>query len=209
MFLSISQFDGQERVQTLVSCPPGVEWPKVVPWAHDAQPSPVDDDPSEVDWLAIEDESEQANRLAGKKPIIAPTKKRGQTSQGTSSDESSEGVIDLKEAEDPASKHRCLIADWPEEEDEEVEEASSIIARSQRERLARRQEPTPSLPTTEPTPRPPQPQAQPSGIQNHATAVRSDVAKPVLTTSPVAEKGAGPEKVKKSRFATVFRCTNV
>jgi hypothetical protein len=44
----------------------------------------VDDDPSEVDWLAIEDKSEQASRLAGKKPIVAPTKKRGQTSQGTS-----------------------------------------------------------------------------------------------------------------------------
>jgi hypothetical protein len=71
----------------------------------------MDDDPSEVDWLAIEDESEQANRFAGKKPIVAPTKKRGQTSQGTSSDESPEGVIDLKEAKDPASKHRHLIAD--------------------------------------------------------------------------------------------------
>jgi hypothetical protein len=60
----------------------------------------MDDDPSEVDWLVIEDESEEASRLASKKPIIAPTKKRGQTSQGTSSDESLEGVIDLKEAED-------------------------------------------------------------------------------------------------------------
>jgi hypothetical protein len=40
----------------------------------------MDDDPSEVGWLAIEDESEQASRLAGKKPIVAPTKKRGQTS---------------------------------------------------------------------------------------------------------------------------------
>jgi hypothetical protein len=58
----------------------------------------VDDDPSEVDWLAIEDESEQASRLLGKKPIVAPTKKRGQTSQGTSSNESPEGVTDLKEA---------------------------------------------------------------------------------------------------------------
>jgi hypothetical protein len=71
----------------------------------------MDDDPSEVDWLAIEDESEQASRLAGKKPIVAPTKKRGQTSQETSSDESPEGIIDLKEAEDPASKRRRLIAD--------------------------------------------------------------------------------------------------
>jgi hypothetical protein len=40
----------------------------------------VDDDSSEVDWLAIEDESEQASRLAGKKPIVVPMKKRGQTS---------------------------------------------------------------------------------------------------------------------------------
>jgi hypothetical protein len=112
----------------------------------------MDDDPSEVDWLAIKDELEQANRLASKKPIVAPMKKRGQTSQGTSLDESPEGVIDLKEAEDPANKRRCLIADWPEEEDEEVEEASGIIARSRRERLARRQEPTPPLPTIEATP---------------------------------------------------------
>jgi hypothetical protein len=36
----------------------------------------MDDDPSKVDWLAIEDESEQASRLAGKKPIVAPMKKR-------------------------------------------------------------------------------------------------------------------------------------
>jgi hypothetical protein len=105
----------------------------------------VDDDPSKFDWLAIEDESEQTNRLAGKKPIVAPTKKRGQTSQGTSSDESPEGVIDLKEVEDPASKRRCLIADLPEEEDEEVEEVSGIVARSQREQLTRRQEPTPPV----------------------------------------------------------------
>jgi hypothetical protein len=75
--LSIVQFDGQERAQTFVSCPLGVEWPEVVPRAHDAQPPPADDDPSEVDWLAIEDETKQANRLAGKKPIVAPTKKRG------------------------------------------------------------------------------------------------------------------------------------
>jgi hypothetical protein len=82
-----------------------MEWPEVMLRVHDAQPLPMDDDPSEVDWLAIEDESEQASRLAGKKPIVGPTKKRGQTSQGTSSDESLEGVIDLKEAEDPTSKH--------------------------------------------------------------------------------------------------------
>jgi hypothetical protein len=75
-----------------------------MPRAHDAQPLPVDNDPSEVDWLAIEDESEQASRLTSKKPIVAPTNKRGQTLQGTSSDESLEGVIDLKEVEDPTSK---------------------------------------------------------------------------------------------------------
>jgi hypothetical protein len=110
--------------------------------------------------LAIEDESEQASRLAGKKLVVAPMKKRGQTSQGASSNENPEGVSDLKEADDPGSKHRRLIVDWPEEEDEEVEEVSGIIASSQRERLARRQEPTLPLPTTEPPPRPPQPQAQ-------------------------------------------------
>jgi hypothetical protein len=37
----------------------------------------MDDDPSEVDWLEIEDDSEQASRLAGKKPVAAPTKKKG------------------------------------------------------------------------------------------------------------------------------------
>jgi hypothetical protein len=169
----------------------------------------VDDDPSEVDWLAIEDELEQASQFASKKPIVAPTKKRGQTSQGTSSNESLDGVIDLKEAEDPTSKHQCLIADWPEEEDEEVEEVSGIIARSQREQLARGQEPTLPVPTTKPTPQPPQPQAHALGIPKPPAIVRSDVAKPVLTTDSVAEKGAGPEKVKKSWFATVFHCTNL
>jgi hypothetical protein len=175
-----------------------VEWPEVVAWALDAQPLPVDDDPLEVDWLAIEDESEQASRLAGKKPVVAPTKKRGQTSQGASLDENPKGVSDLKEAKDPESKRRRLIADWTEEEDEEVEEVSGIIASSRRERLARRQEPTPPLPTTEPPPRPLQPQAQASGIPKHAAVVRSDVAKPVPTIGLVAEKGAGPEKAKKS-----------
>jgi hypothetical protein len=34
-----------------------MEWPEVIPQAHDAQPLPVDDDPSKVDWLEIEDES--------------------------------------------------------------------------------------------------------------------------------------------------------
>jgi hypothetical protein len=51
-----------------------------MPWAHDAQPLPVDEDPSKVDWLAIKDELEQVSRLVGKKPVVAPTKKRGQTS---------------------------------------------------------------------------------------------------------------------------------
>jgi hypothetical protein len=174
-----------------------------MPWAHDAQPLPVDDDPSKVDWLTIEDESEQASQLAGKKLVAAPMKKRGQTSQGASSDENPKGVLDLKEAEDLASKHRRLITDWPEE-DEEVEEVFGIIASSQRERLARRQEPTPPLPTTKPPPRPPQPQAQALGIPKPTTAVRSDVAKPVPTTGPAAEKGAEPRKAKKSRFATIF-----
>jgi hypothetical protein len=169
----------------------------------------MDDDPSEVDWLAIEDESEQVSRLAGKKPVVAPMKKRGQTSQGASLDENTEGVSDLKEVEDPRGKCRCLIADWPEEEDEEVEEVSGIVASNPRERLARRQEPTPPLPTTEPPPRPPQPQAQASGIPKPATAIRSDVAKLVPTTGPLAEKGAGPKKAKKSQFATVFCCTDL
>jgi hypothetical protein len=169
----------------------------------------MDDDPSEVDWLAIEDESEQASRLAGKKPVVAPTKKRGQTSQGASLDENLEGVSDLKEVEDPRSKCRCLIADWPEEEDEEVDEVSGIVASSPRERLARREEPTPPLPTTEPTPRPPQPQAQASGIPKPAASIRSDVAKPVPTIGPLAEKGARPEKAKKSRFAAIFCYTDL
>jgi hypothetical protein len=98
----------------------------------------VDNDPSKVDWLEIEDESEQASRLAGKKLVAAPTKKRGQTSLGTSASEKPKVIIDLKEAEDPTSKRRRVIADWPEDEDEEVEEVSSIIASNQREWLARR-----------------------------------------------------------------------
>jgi hypothetical protein len=53
--------------------------------------------------------------------VAAPTKKRGQTSLGTSTSEKPKEIIDLKEAEDPASKCRCVIADWPEDEDEEVE----------------------------------------------------------------------------------------
>jgi hypothetical protein len=178
-----------------------MEWPEVVPRAQDAQPLPVDDDPSEVDWLEIEDESEEASRLAGKKP--------GQTSLGTSASEKPREAIDPKEAEDPASKHRRVIADWPEDEEEEVEEVSGIIASSRRERLARRQELTEPLQTTEPPPRPPQPQVQAAEILRPAAAVRSDVAKPVPTTGAGAEKGAGPEKTKKSRFATVFRATNL
>jgi hypothetical protein len=47
-------------------------------------------------------------------------------------------IINLKEAEDPTSKHRRVIEDWPEDEDEEVKEVSGIIASSRRERLARR-----------------------------------------------------------------------
>jgi hypothetical protein len=117
----------------------------------------MDNDPSEVDWLEIEDESEQASRLAGKKPVTAPTKKRGQTSLGTSTSEKPREAIDPKEAEDLASKCRRVITDCPEDEDEEVVEVSGIIASSQRERLARRQELTPSLQTTEPPPCLPQP----------------------------------------------------
>jgi hypothetical protein len=71
MLLYVAQFNGLERAQAFILCPPGVEWPEVVPRAHDAQPLPVDDDPSKVDWLAIEDELEQASQLAGKKPIVA------------------------------------------------------------------------------------------------------------------------------------------
>jgi hypothetical protein len=82
-----------------------------MPRAHDAQPLPVDDDPSKVDWLEIEDESEQASQLAGKKPVVAPTKKRGQTSYGTSTNENPKEIIDLKEVEDLASKRRRVIAD--------------------------------------------------------------------------------------------------
>jgi hypothetical protein len=104
MLLFVAQFDGQERAHAFVSCPPGMEWPEVVPWAHDAQQLPVADDPSKVDWLEIEDESEQANQLAGKKPVAVPTKKRGQTSLGTSASEKPKEIIDLKEAEDPTSK---------------------------------------------------------------------------------------------------------
>jgi hypothetical protein len=65
------------------------------------------------------------------------------------------------------------------------------------------------LPTTEPPPRPLQPQAQASGIPKPTAAVRGDMAKPVPTTGVVAEKGAKPKKTKKSRFATVFRATDL
>jgi hypothetical protein len=142
----------------------------------------MDDNPSEVDWLEIEGESEQGSRLAGKKPVVAPMKKRGQTSHGTSANENPKEIIDLKEVEDPTSKCRRVIADWPEDEDEEVEEVSGIVASSRRERLARRQELTPPLQTTEPPPRPPQPQVQASGIPKPAAVVRSDMAKPFSTT---------------------------
>jgi hypothetical protein len=36
MLLSVAQFNGQERAQAFVSFPPGVEWPEVMPRAHDA-----------------------------------------------------------------------------------------------------------------------------------------------------------------------------
>jgi hypothetical protein len=49
VLLSVAQFNGQERAQAFVSCPPGMEWPEVMPRAHDAQLLPMDDDPSEVD----------------------------------------------------------------------------------------------------------------------------------------------------------------
>jgi hypothetical protein len=180
-----------------------------MPRAHDAKPLPADDDPSKVDWLEIEDESEQASRLVGKKPVASPTKKRGQTSVGTSTSEKPREIIDLKEANDPTSKHRRIIADWPEDEDEEVEEVSGIVASSQREPLARRQELTPQLQTTEPPPQPPHPQVQALGIGKPAAAFRSDMAKPVPTTGVVAEKGVGPEKTKKSWFAIVFRAIDL
>jgi hypothetical protein len=65
------------------------------------------------------------------------------------------------------------------------------------------------LQTTEPPPRPPQPQVQAAGIPKPAAAVRSNMAKSVLTTRAVAEKGTGPKKTKKSRFAIVFRATDL
>jgi hypothetical protein len=137
--------------------------------------------------------------------VVSPTKKRGQTSHGTSANENPKEIIDLKEAEDLASKRRRVIADWPEDKDEEVEEVSGNVASSRREQLARRQELTSPLQTTEPPPRPPQPQVQASRIPKSAAAIRSDMAKPVPTTEAVAEKGARPKKTKKSRFATIFR----
>jgi hypothetical protein len=169
----------------------------------------VDDDRSEVVWLEIEDESEEASRLAGKKLAATPANKRGQTSLGTSASEKPREAIDPKEAEDPASKRRRVIANWPEDEDEEVEEVTGIIASSRRERLARRQELIEPLQMTEPPPQPPQPQVQAAEIPRPAAAVRSDVAKPVPTTRAGAKNGVRPEKTKKSQFATVFRATNL
>jgi hypothetical protein len=136
-------------------------------------------------------------------------KKRGQTSLGTSASEKPKDIIDLKEAKDPASKRRCVIADWPEDEDEEVKEVSGIVVSSRRERLARRQELMPLLQITEPPPHPPQPQVQATGIPKPATVVRSNMAKLVPTTGTVAEKGVGPKKTKKSWFATVFCATDL
>jgi hypothetical protein len=37
----------------------------------------MDDDPSKVDWLEIDDELEQASRLAGKKPVVSPNEEKG------------------------------------------------------------------------------------------------------------------------------------
>jgi hypothetical protein len=99
--------------------------------------------------------------------------------------------------------------DWPKDEDKEVEEVSGIIASSQRERLARRQELTPPLQMTKPPPHPPQPQVQATEVPRPAAAVRSDVAKQVPTTGAGAEKGARPEKTKKSQFAIIFRATDL
>jgi hypothetical protein len=50
---------------------------------------------------------------------------------------------------------------------------------------------------------------QASGIPKPTATIRSDMAKLVLTTGAVAEKGAGPEKTKKSRFATIFHATDL
>jgi hypothetical protein len=77
VLLFVAQFNGQERAQAFISFPPSVEWLEVMPRAHDAQPLPVDNDPFEVDWLAINDESEQASRLAGKKLVVAPNEEKG------------------------------------------------------------------------------------------------------------------------------------
>jgi hypothetical protein len=49
---------------------------------------------------------------------------------------------------------------------------------------------------------------QATGIPKPAAAVRSNMAKPVPTTGIVEEKGVGPEKTKKYRFATVFHATD-
>jgi hypothetical protein len=50
---------------------------------------------------------------------------------------------------------------------------------------------------------------QAAEIPKPTAAVRSDFAKPVPTTGAVAEKGVRPEKIKKSRFATVFHATDL
>jgi hypothetical protein len=50
---------------------------------------------------------------------------------------------------------------------------------------------------------------QAAGIPKPAAAVRSNMAKPVLTTRAVAEKGTGPKKTKKSWFATVFHAIDL
>jgi hypothetical protein len=65
--------------------------------------------------------------------VAAPTKKRGQTSLETSASEKPKNIIDQKKAEDLASKRRRIIVDWPEDEDEEVEEVSGIVVNNRRE----------------------------------------------------------------------------
>jgi hypothetical protein len=50
---------------------------------------------------------------------------------------------------------------------------------------------------------------QAAGIPKPTATVRSDVAEPIPTTGVVVEKGAGPEKTKKSWFATVFHAIDL
>jgi hypothetical protein len=50
---------------------------------------------------------------------------------------------------------------------------------------------------------------QATEIPKPTAAVRSNMAKPVLTIEAVAEKGTGPKKTKKSWFATVFHAIDL